>query len=114
MGESVAYPSYSKILARYFPESHRGIANAVIASGLALGPGIGMFMGGMLMARYGWRAFFIGLGLASLVWLAPWIKWMPRRPVAQAGSSAESPHILKILRWIRLRWIRLRWISRCS
>src|SRR5437868_7329996 len=98
MGESVAYPSYSKILARYFPESHRGIANAVIASGLALGPGIGMFMGGMLMARYGWRAFFIGLGLASLVWLAPWIKWMPRRPVAQAGSSAESPHILKILR----------------
>ncbi|PYX86857.1 MAG: MFS transporter [Acidobacteria bacterium] len=97
MGESVAYPSYSKILARYFPESHRGIANAV-TSGLALGPGIGMFMGGMLMARYGWRAFFIGLGLASLVWLAPWIKWMPRRPVAQAGSSAESPHILKILR----------------
>jgi sugar phosphate permease len=31
IGESVAYPSYSKILARHFPEYHRGLANALIA-----------------------------------------------------------------------------------
>lgn len=95
VGESVAYPSYSKIIARYFPESHRGFANSVITSGLALGPGIGIFMGGMLMARYGWRAFFIGLGLASLVWLVPWIKWRPRQPVAVASDN--SPRISEIL-----------------
>ena len=40
-GESVAYPCYSKILARYFPEHHRGVANALIDAGGKLGPGLG-------------------------------------------------------------------------
>ncbi len=33
IGESVAYPSYSKIIALNFPEEHRGIANSVISAG---------------------------------------------------------------------------------
>src|ERR1700680_3833876 len=77
IGESVAYPSYSKIIALNFPEEHRGLANAVISAGLVLGPGFGMLIGGTLMARFGWRPFFIVLGLVSLLWLIPWIKWMP-------------------------------------
>ena len=63
IGESVAYPSYSKIIALNFPEEHRGLANSVISAGLVLGPGFGMLIGGMLMARFGWRPFFIVLGL---------------------------------------------------
>ena len=78
IGESVAYPSYSKIIALNFPEEHRGLANAVISAGLVLGPGFGMLLGGLLMARFGWRPFFIVLGLVSLLWLVPWLKWMPR------------------------------------
>src|SRR5437868_5947124 len=57
MGESVAYPSYSKILARHFPEYHRGLANALIDAGSKCGPAIGTLLGGVLMARYGWRPF---------------------------------------------------------
>jgi len=93
MGESVAYPSYSKILAAHLPEPRRGIANAAISAGLSSGPAIGMFAGGLLVARLGWRAFFIGLGLAGLAWLLPWLRYMPRRPVAAAGDgdgTAES------------------------
>ena len=41
VGESVAYPSYSKILAGYFPEHHRGLANALIDAGSKSGPAIG-------------------------------------------------------------------------
>jgi hypothetical protein len=33
-GESVAYPSYSKLISKEFPESQRGIANALIDLGL--------------------------------------------------------------------------------
>ena len=40
-GESVAYPCYSLILARYFPEQHRGVANALIDAGSKLGPALG-------------------------------------------------------------------------
>jgi ACS family D-galactonate transporter-like MFS transporter len=80
VGESVAYPCYSKILAKYFPESHRGFANSMIAMGVALGNIFGALAGGTLMARYGWRCFFISIGVTSLLWLAPWLRWMPRGP----------------------------------
>ena len=35
IGESVAYPSYSKIIALHYREEHRGIANSVVSCGLA-------------------------------------------------------------------------------
>src|ERR1022692_2706400 len=37
IGESIAYPSYSKIIALNFPEEHRGLANSVISAGLRRG-----------------------------------------------------------------------------
>ncbi len=90
-GESTAIPSYSKVFARHLPEEHRGIANALIASGSSLGPAIGVLFGGRLMARYGWRPFFIVLGLASMVWLIPWMKWKPHEGTAVGPAIAESP-----------------------
>lgn len=100
IGESVAYPSYSKIIALHFPEEHRGLANAVIAAGLALGPGFGMLMGGMLMGRVGWRPFFIVLGLASLLWLVPWVKWMPE---ARDTVHVQATGVPSLLEFVRLR-----------
>ena len=84
MGESVAYPSYSRILANNFPEHHRGLANALIDAGTKSGPALGTLLGGLLIADFGWRPFFFVLGLASLLWLVPWIRWMPR------ASGVES------------------------
>jgi MFS family permease len=98
MGESVAYPAYSKILSRHFPEYHRGLANAVIATGLACGPAFGTFTGGMLMARYGWRPFFIVLGLASLLWLLPWFRWMPPDQVGASRLTQAGPSMPDILK----------------
>lgn len=106
IGESVAYPSYSKIFATHFPQESRGLANALITTGLALGPAIGTVAGGVLMARYGWRPFFIVLGMGSLLWLIPWLRWMPPKAgVANSSPSAAPPRaagreptILDILR----------------
>jgi MFS family permease len=102
-GESVAYPSYSKIIALHFPEEHRGLANSVINAGLLLGPGIGMLMGGMLMARFGWRSFFIVLGLVSLMWLIPWIKYMPNPRDALHVTPTGAPSLPEFLR-LRSAW----------
>ena len=97
IGESVAYPSYSSILARHFPESQRGFANSVIITGFYAGPAFGLFLGGILMGRYGWRPFFIILGLASFAWLFPWLRWMPSGQSAQDNAAASAPGILQIL-----------------
>ena len=103
IGESVAYPSYSKIIALNFPEEHRGLANAVISAGLTLGPGFGILMGGMLMARFGWRPFFIVLGLISLLWLVPWVRYMPEAPRSIQKDSQGAPSLPEFLR-LRSAW----------
>jgi len=78
IGESVAYPSYSKIIAAGFPERQRGVANGLIDVGCKLGPAAGMIVGGLILVRYGWRMVFLSIGVASLLWLIPWFIAAPK------------------------------------
>jgi MFS family permease len=100
MGESVAYPSYSKVIANHFPWEQRGFANSIVASGLCFGPSFGMLFGGMLMGRFGWRPFFVTLGLVSLLWLGPWSAWMPRTSTIENRQKKACPGIPEIV-WRR-------------
>ncbi len=98
MGESVAYPSYSRILANNFPEHHRGLANALIDAGTKAGPAMGTLLGGLLIASFGWRPFFLVLGIASLLWLGPWVLWMPRaRGLEARQDPAAVPPVAALL-----------------
>ena len=78
-GESVAYPCYSRILATSFPESKRGFANTCIDVGTKAGPALGTLICGLLVARFGWRAMFLAIGIGSLLWLIPWFRVAPGR-----------------------------------
>jgi MFS family permease len=95
IGESVAYPSYSKIISLHFSESQRGRANSLISAGQASGPAFGTLLGGMLMAGIGWRLFFIVLGIASSLWLLPWLSYMraTRTPEANVISAPTTTDV---------------------
>jgi MFS transporter, ACS family, D-galactonate transporter len=97
MGESVAYPSYSKILSEHFVEHQRGFANACIDAGAKCGPALGTLLGGLFMARFGWRPIFLVLGLGSLLWLPLWYKWAPRTPRALQLGSNSTVSVFAIL-----------------
>jgi len=97
VGESVAFPSTSKILAHHLPEHERGFANGLLMSAIRLGPAIGTFAAGPLIVKHGWRPIFLGIGLISLLWLPAWFHWMPARKHTQSGQSTE-PDTLAILR----------------
>jgi MFS family permease len=99
IGESVAYPAYSRILARDFPESRRGLANALVDAGSKIGPALSTLAGGLLVSRFGWRALFVGMGIGGLLWLVPWIFAAPagRRP-ALVHESGQPIRMLDILR----------------
>ena len=98
-GESIAYPAYSRILANHYPEHHRGLANALIDAGTKCGPALGTLLGGLLIVQYGWRAFFLALGGASLIWLVPWLLWMPRgRDTAVSGEAHAAPSLVAVIR----------------
>jgi len=98
IGESVAYPAYAKIFANHFVESRRGFANSIVGAGQSLGPALGIFFGGTLVARFGWRPFFIVLGLVSLLWLPPFLRWMPRTSATGVQDMKQGPGLLEIVR----------------
>jgi ACS family D-galactonate transporter-like MFS transporter len=98
LGESVTFPSCGKVLGSHFKENRRGFANSMIMVGLALGPALGMWVGGRAVGRFGWRPFFLTLGLAGLLWLPLWSACMPRRTDAPIRSRAGTAGFLDILR----------------
>jgi MFS transporter, ACS family, D-galactonate transporter len=97
-GESVAFPSYGKIIGSYFKEHRRGFANSAVQLGLALGPALGIFVGGNVVGRYGWRPFFLALGLAALLWIPPWLAWMPRGEATARVPSDDKSSMGDLLR----------------
>jgi MFS family permease len=72
VGESLAFPGSSKIIVRHVPADRRGVANAALAIGIALGPAVGTLVGGQIVAHWGWRPMFIVFGAMTLIWLLPW------------------------------------------
>jgi cyanate permease len=57
-----------------------------------------LLFGGTLVAHYGWRPFFVGLGSVCLLWLAPWLRWMPSTDVANLSGKQDGPGMREILR----------------
>jgi len=96
IGESVAFPCYSKILARNLPEERRGFANGAIIAGMKCGPVVGTLGAGVFMAKYGWRPVFIGIGLLSLAWLPAWMRAMPSASVST--HVGVCPRVIDIFR----------------
>src|SRR3954452_18392921 len=89
VGESIAFPGSSKIIARHVPAERRGAANAAVATGLALGPAVGTLAGGLIVAEWGWRAMFFAFGIATLIWLLPWqqtVRALPTTGHHDAGA----------------------------
>jgi ACS family glucarate transporter-like MFS transporter len=71
-GEAVVYPASNKFVARWIPQSERGIANGWIFAGVGAGAGLSPLLITYVMLRYGWKSSFwlcaiIGL-IAGTVW----------------------------------------------
>lgn len=96
VGESVGFPSVSKLLATVVPVKSIGLANGIVAFGYLFGPAVGSLVGGMLMASYGWRSSFWVFGALSLLWLLPWSRVrLPARPVTASAADPPMRALLK-------------------
>lgn len=97
LGESAGFPASSKLLAEQLPPEKLGTANGLVGAGLMLGNGLGVLLGGLILASLGWQALFFVFGGLSLLWLLPWTILtrrrialvVPDRPVAPAPSYRE-------------------------
>jgi len=99
LGESAAYPCISKLLAHHLSLDKLGSANGLIMTGQGVGPAFGTFVGGLLIAQFGWRSVFVLFGLVSFLWLLPWFA-STRRAAAYSDqhSGDRGPSFASIVR----------------
>lgn len=99
LGESISFPGSSKIIARHVPPERRGMANAAVAAGIALGPAAGTLAGGIILGHWGWRTIFVAFGIVTLLWLLPWRETV--RPLSQKSDdeSARVPVRPLLSKW---------------
>ena len=98
LGESVAFPCSSKLLAQHVTVDRRGRANGAIGVGLALGPAFGTYAGGLILARFGWRTLFLSMGTLSLLWLWPWLRQPSDAGAEHASRRDSGPFLIDIVR----------------
>ncbi len=106
-------PSYA-LISDTFPPHQRARALAIYSLGIPLGSAAGILLGGYVAAAVNWRAAFLAVGLAGLVF-TPVFAWFvrdPRRP-----SAAEAPalrEVLTILAGKRSFWLLSFGAASCS
>jgi MFS family permease len=101
IGESVAFPGSSKMIAGQLDVAHTGMANGALGFGYLVGPAIGTVLGSVLLIHYGWRSTFWVFGGCSLLWLWPWLRVRVREPVLahrDDPAAAAAPGYRQILR----------------
>ena len=103
IGEASASPSAFSLLSDLFPASRRATVLAIYSSGIYLGAGLGLFIGGLIVDRWdlayagteapfglrGWQVAFLAVGLPGLL-LALWVATL-REPVRGALDGIETP-----------------------
>lgn len=99
VGETIAFPGASKIITRHVPPERRGMANAALSLGIALGPAAGTLAGGLILAAHGWRAIFIAFGLVTLLWLAPWFGTTAKLERSATPEREAVPVVALIGKW---------------
>lgn len=98
IGEGVAFPAASKIIARHVTAERRGIANGTVAAALSWGPALGTFAGGLILSYYGWRPIFFVFGLVTLLWVIPWLLVSRPQWTNYAKGSANNVPVRLVMR----------------
>jgi MFS family permease len=81
-GEAGYAPASQAIIAQYYKGRRRAFAIGIYSVGMALGGVLGIWFGGVIAERYGWRWAFIWMGVPGLVLalLASRLRELDRRP----------------------------------
>ncbi len=111
IGEASASPAAYSMLADYYPPRVRATVIALYSSGVYIGGGVGLMLGGWIVdswaAAYpvdppfgfkGWQVAFMAVGLPGLL-MAAWVRTLrePVRGISEGLFTQQHPHPFKVL-----------------
>jgi MFS family permease len=106
IGEATAAPASYSMISDYFPAKRRATALSIYASGLYIGSGLSLPIGGFVLSRWnaafpdpalaplglaGWQAGFLAVGLPGLL-IALWVLSL-KEPPRGAGEGIIQPTV---------------------
>jgi ACS family hexuronate transporter-like MFS transporter len=92
-GESAIFPASIKAVAEWFPKKERALATGIFNAGTSIGAIITPLIVPGIVARWGWRGAFIGIGAIGFVWLAFWVVIYRKPGEHSRVSKAELEYI---------------------
>lgn len=106
LGESVLSPAAISLISDYFPPSRRGIAVGAFLSGIAIGSGasiligggvlhlvdVGAFSGTLLAVMEPWRLVMLLIGAPGLVWAL--VILLIREPLRRSAAGPDTPEMV--------------------
>lgn len=119
IGEASASPAAFSMLSDYFPPERRATALSIYSSGVYIGAGLGIFLGGWIVDAWqtaypnvegtvtaplglkGWHVAFFAVGLPGLI-MAIWVRSLrePLRGISE-GLAAKSRHPAPFREFVR-------------
>ena len=102
VGEASASPVAYSVLSDYFPKEQRATALSIYSSGIYIGGGLSLFVGGLTVERWnaafpdggplglvGWQAAFMAVGIPGLL-LALWVATL-KEPIRGLSEGIVMP-----------------------
>jgi len=111
IGEASASPAAFSMLSDYYSPRHRATVLAIYSSGIYIGLGIGMFIGGWVLDTWstlyptdapfglkGWHVAFMVVGLPG-IFLAAWVRTLrePIRGISEGLIATKHPAPFRLL-----------------
>lgn len=114
IGEASASPAAYSMLSDYYHPKLRATVLAIYSSGVYIGGGIGLFLGGFIMETWnswypdtttapfeikGWQAAFLAVGVPGML-MAIWVRTLkePKRGVSEGLVTEEHPAPFSVLK----------------
>ena len=107
-GQAICFPASARAVANSFNQRERGTVTGIYLTGVRFGTALVNAIGALFLAHYSWRLFFLAIGLAPLIWLLPWNRFLekwetPMVPESGAQGAKTQIPFLETLMLLRRR-----------
>lgn len=95
VGEGGAFPAATRAMTWWLPVRERGFGQGITHSFARLGGAVTPPIVLAIVARHGWRASFVVLGAASLIWTALWLRYFTDTPEGHPKVTSSELAVIR-------------------